>query len=232
MVAEGAETRARRRAIHTVWVSYDHMLLPSGVAATPAEVDAYFATQEGRAETAAVTALAAELTDRNAELPEADSFLSAPVGGVPYGAALHIASPYDAIGFVRNLVFELATPRDYAVYDPQLAWLMDPAGHIPVTVTHGGAGEFPYLTETLAYFWIRELADPNPYLIVEREPQVYIQTYRSSEQDFTLEYRDGGPDRHFTTQVQGPDTVAQLIWGWTRGNRERLDQLSWERLDI
>ncbi|MBF6349905.1 MULTISPECIES: hypothetical protein [Nocardia] len=213
-------------------MSYDHMLLPSGVAATPAEVDAYFATQEGRAETAAVTALAAELTDRNAELPEADSFLSAPVGGVPYGAALHIASPYDAIGFVRNLVFELATPRDYAVYDPQLAWLMDPAGHIPVTVTHGGAGEFPYLTETLAYFWIRELADPNPYLIVEREPQVYIQTYRSSEQDFTLEYRDGGPDRHFTTQVQGPDTVAQLIWGWTRGNRERLDQLSWERLDI
>ncbi|MFI1464991.1 hypothetical protein [Nocardia carnea] len=213
-------------------MSYDHMLLPSGVAATPAEVDAYFVTQEGRAETPAVAALAAELNDRNAELPEADSFLSTSVGGVPYGAALHIAGPYDAIGFVRNLVFELATPRDYAVYDPQLTWLIDPAGHIPVTVTHGGAGEFPYLTETLAYFWVRELADPNPYLIVEREPQFYIQTYRNSTQDFTLEYRDGAPDRHFTTQVAGADTVAGLIWDWTRRNHERLDQLSWELLEM
>lgn len=208
------------------------MLLPSGVAATPAEVDAYFATQEGRAETPQVAALATELNDRNAELPEADSFLSAPVGGVPFGSALHIASPYDAIGFVRNLVFELATPRDYAVYDPQLAWLIDPADHIPVTVTHGGAGEFPYLTETLAHFWVRELADPNPYLIVEREPQAYIQTYRSSADDFTLEYRDGAPDRHFSTQVEGPDTVAELIWDWTRGAHERLDRLSWQRLEI
>ncbi|WP_280399551.1 hypothetical protein [Nocardia carnea] len=213
-------------------MSYDHMLLPSGVAATPAEVDAYFVTQEGRAETEPVAALARELNDRNAELPEEDSFLSAPVGGVPYGAALHIASPYDAIGFVRKLVFELATPRDYAVYDPQLAWLVDPAGHIPVTVTHGGAGEFPYLTETLADFWVRGLADPNPYLIVERADQVYIQTYRESEQDFTLEYRDGAPDRHFTTQVTGPDTVAELIWAWTRRDQERLAQLPWKRLDL
>src|SRR5690606_8498143 len=68
----GGETRARRCAVDTVGVSYDHMLLPSGVAATPAEVDAYFVTQEGRAETPAVAAMAAELNDRNAELPEAD----------------------------------------------------------------------------------------------------------------------------------------------------------------
>ncbi|MFI5715103.1 hypothetical protein [Nocardia sp. NPDC051750] len=212
-------------------MSYDHMLLPSGVAATPAEADAYFATQEGQDEATGVAAMAAELNDRNAELPESDSFLSAPVGGVPYGTALHIASPYDAIGFVRNLVFELATPRGYAVYDPQLTWLIDPAGHIPVTVTHGGAGEFPYLTETLAGFWVRELAEPNPYLIVEREAEVYIQTYRSSAENFTLEYRDGGPDRHFTAEVTGAATVAELIWDWTRRDGTRLDRVPWKQLE-
>lgn len=125
-------------------VSYDHVLLPSGVASTPAEVDAYLATQQGQPETADIAALAQELNARNDELPESDSFLSvSPLGGAATGAALQVPSPYDAIGFVRELLFRLATPRDYAIYDPQLTWLIDPAGHIPVTVTHGGAGEFP-----------------------------------------------------------------------------------------
>ncbi|MGW1743062.1 hypothetical protein ACWCPQ_30130 [Nocardia sp. NPDC001965] len=214
-------------------MSYDHVLLPSGVASTPAEVDAYLTAQQGQPEAAAVAELAAELSARNAELPESDNFLSvSPLGGAATGAVLQVPSPYDAIGFVRELLFELATPRDYAVYDPQLTWLIDPAGHVPLTVTHGGAGEFPYLTETLARFWVRELADPNPYLIVERAPEVYIQTYRESAEDYTVEFRDGGPDRHFTARVTGPDAVADLIWDWTRRDRTRLDRLPWERLDL
>lgn len=209
------------------------MLLPSGVASTPAEVDAYLTTQQGRPVTAGVAALAAELNDRNAELPEADTFLSvSPLGEAPTGTVLQVPSPYDAIGFVRELLFRVATPRDYAVYDPQLTWLIDPAGHVPVTVTHGGAGEFPYLTETLAGFWVRELAAPNPYLIVERAPEVYIQTYRESADTFTVEYRDGGPDRHFAAQVTGPDTVAGLVWDWAREDRSRLDALAWQRLEL
>ncbi|GGL34119.1 hypothetical protein [Nocardia jinanensis] len=214
-------------------MSYDHVLLPSGVAFTPAEVDAYLTTQQGQPESAVVAELAAELNARNAELPESDSFLSvSPLGGAPTGSALQVPSPYDAIGFVRELLFELATPREYAVYDPQLTWLIDPAGHIPVTVTHGGAGEFPYLTERLAADWVRELADPNPYLIVERELEVYIQTYRESEQDYTVEYRDGGSDRHFTALVTGPDAVAGLIWDWAREDRARLDSVPWKRLEL
>lgn len=209
------------------------MLLPSGVASTPAEVDVYLTTQQGQPETAVVAELAAELNARNADLPESDSFLSvSPLGGAPTGAVLPVPSPYDAIGFVRDLLFELATPRDYAVYDPQLTWLFDPAGHVPVTVTHGGAGEFPYLTAALAATWVHELAAPNPYLIVERAPEVYIQTYRESAEDYTVEFRDGGPDRHFTARVTGPGAVADLIWDWARQDRARLDRLSWERLEL
>jgi hypothetical protein len=214
-------------------VSYDHVLLPSGVAATPAEVDAYLTSQQGMPATAEIAAIAAELGARNAELPEEDSFLSVtPLEGTPTGAMLPVPSPYDAIGFVRDLLFQLATPRNYAIYDPQLTWLIDPAGHIPVTVTHGGAGEFPYLTETLATMWMRELIDPNPYLIVERAPEIYIQTYRESADEYTLEYRDGGADRHFTTIVTGSDTVAGLIWDWAREDRTRLDRLPWEPLTL
>lgn len=218
---------------YAVLVSYDHVLLPSGVAMTIAQVDAYLATQQGRPETESVAAMAAELNRRNAELPEQDGFLSTvPVGGAATGAVLHVPCPYDAIGFVRHLLFEIATPLNYAVYDPQLAWLMDPAGHVQALVTHGGAGEFPYLTKALADQWISELAPPNPYLVVERDEQVYIQTYRDKSGTFTLEYRDGAPDQHFGITVTDPQTVADLIWDWAIDDRTRLQALPWSRITV
>lgn len=212
-------------------VSYDHILLPSGTASTPAEADAYLTAQQGEPASEAAAWLAAEVNRRNEELPEQDGFLSvAPIEA--HGGALHVASPYDAIGHVRALLFELATPRDHAVYDPQLAWLIDPAGHVPVTVTHGGAGEFPYLTEHLVRQWVPELSEPGPYLIVEREPEVYIQTFRDDEHSYILEYRDGSPDQHFGTRLTEPGRVADLIWDWTVGDQARLAELTWDRVDL
>lgn len=214
-------------------VSYDHVLLPSGVASTITEVDAFLAAQQGIAETQLVARIAAELNARNAGLPEADTFLStAPVGGAATGAALQVSAPYDAIGFVRQLLFEIATPLNYAIYDPQLAWLIDPAGHVPVTVTHGGAGEFPYLTENLANQWVSELAPPNPYLVVERTDQDYIQTYREKSGGYTLEYRAGGPDKHFGTRVGDAPTVATMIWSWTTGDPTPLQTLPWTSVEL
>jgi hypothetical protein len=214
-------------------VSYDHLLLPSGVATTPAEVDAYLTGQRGRPETEPVAAIAAELNRRNAALPKADGFLAEhPVGGADTGAVLHISSPYDAIGHLRGLLFELATPHDYAVYDPQLTWLIDPAGHVEVAVTHGGAGEFPYLTRALIEHWIPGLAEPNPYLIVERGPQVYIQTLLAPGGEYTLEYRDGAPDRHYGTRLADAQQVAELIWDWATEDRTRLNTLNWTPVDL
>ncbi|MFE3441985.1 hypothetical protein ACFXNW_03040 [Nocardia sp. NPDC059180] len=213
-------------------MSYDHILLPSGAATTPAEVDAYLTTQQGQPEAEIVAAIAAEVNRRNEELPEEDTFLgSGPVGGAATGSILQISSPYDAIGFVRELLFELATPQNYAIYDPQLTWLMDPAGHVPVSVSHGGAGEFPYLTEPLAQRWVAELAAPNPYLVVSRGEQEYIQTYRE-EPDYILEYRDGAPDRHFTTRLDDSARVAELIWAWTARDDSTLEDVAWTRLKL
>ncbi|MFI9505701.1 hypothetical protein [Nocardia sp. NPDC052566] len=214
-------------------MSYDHVLLPSGAASTLAEVDAYLSSQQGIAETEVVAALAAALNKRNAELPQDDTFLSTEsVGGAATGAALHVACPYDAIGYVRQLLFALATPLDYAVYDPQLAWLMDPADHVPATVTHGGAGEFPYLTKSLAYQWVSGLTPPNPYLIVERGDQFYVQTYRDKSGSYTLEYRDGAPDKHFGITIPDAPTVSALIWDWATNDRTRFQALPWTRVTL
>ncbi|MCM6772655.1 hypothetical protein NDR87_06685 [Nocardia sp. CDC159] len=214
-------------------MSYDQVLLPSGVASTPAEVDAYLTGQQGRPESEQVAAIAAELNRRNEALPERDAFLdTAPVGGAETGTALYVSSDYDAIGHLRALLFELATPRGYAVYDPQLAWLIDPAGHVPVTVTHGGAGEFPYLTGVLVDLWVPTLSAPNPYLIAEREPQRYVQTFRDETGRYTIEYRDGSPDRHFGTQTADAALVADLIWGWATEDRGRFGELDWRPVEL
>ncbi|NNH73271.1 hypothetical protein HLB23_26015 [Nocardia uniformis] len=214
-------------------MSYDHILLPSGAATTPAEVDAHLTAQQGVPEAEIVAEIASELNRRNEELPEEDGFLSVfPLGGIDHGSALHLASPYDAIGYVRALLFELATPRGYAVYDPQLAWLFDPADRIAATVTHGGAGEFPYLTRELVDLWIPTLAEPGPYLIVERADQEYIQTYRHPDGRYALEYRDGSPDKHFVTELGDAAAVAELIWDWTTGDRTRFGALDWEQLAL
>ncbi|MBL1073513.1 hypothetical protein JK358_03820 [Nocardia sp. 2] len=211
-------------------MSYDHVLLPSGAASTLAEVDAYLTTQDGQPATAVVAEIAAELDKRNAELPEADAFLGAPAADGGIGATLFVSTPYDSIGHVRNLLFELATPHGYAVYDPQLAWLVDPAGRVPATVTHGGAGEFPYLTRELAHLWIPGLGEPGPYLIVETGDQVYIQTYRHPNGVYDLEYREGSADKHFTITVDDAAEVADLVWEWASGDRTRFDTLNWRRL--
>jgi len=214
-------------------VSYDHVLLPSGAATTSAEVEDYLTAQQGRPEAEEVAAIAIELNRRNFELPEADSFLSVDsVGGQEAGAALHVPSPYDAIGHVRGLLFELATPRNYAVFDPQLSWLIDPADRVEVAVTHGGAGEFPYLTKKLVDEWIPGLAEPGPYLIVESGPEVYIQTYRNGPDDYTVEYREGSADRHFGTRLTDARQVADLVWEWTTGDRAGVAALSWDRVDL
>ncbi|MEV0357453.1 hypothetical protein AB0H71_15455 [Nocardia sp. NPDC050697] len=214
-------------------MSYDLVLLPSGVASTVPEAEEFLDANEGAPESAVIAEIAAELNRRNGALPEDDSFLSvAPIGGHATGATLPVPMPYDAIGFGRALLFELATPRGYALFDPQLAWLIDPAGHLPLAVSHGGAGEFPYLTERLTRDWVAGLTAPNPYLVVDRGPHDYIQTYREESGEYTLEYRDGAPDRHFGTTLPDPATVAALIWDWARGERDSFDRVPWTPVEL
>ncbi|BAW03560.1 hypothetical protein [Nocardia seriolae] len=213
-------------------MSYDLVLLPSGAAASPAEVDEYLTAQDGRPAVEAVGAIAAELDERNSELPEADSFLGAPAADGVLGAALFVSTPYDSLGHTRDLLFELGTPRGYAVWDPQLAWLMDPADSVVATVTHGGAGELPYLTRGLVEDWIPELGQPGPYLIVETGDQVYIQTYRHPDGHYDLEYRDGSADKHFAATATDPRIVADLIWGWATGDRSGFAALDWQKLSF
>src|SRR5690606_11241610 len=106
-----------------------------------------------------------------------------------------------------------------------------PSGHVPVQVSHGGAGEFPYLTKALAERWVAELAAPNPYLVVSRGEQDYIQTYHQ-EPEYILEFRDGSPKKHFAATLDDASRVSALIWAWATGDRSALDDVAWTKLKL
>lgn len=73
------------------------------------------------------------------------------------------------------------------------------------------------------------------FLIVQRIPdlpEVYIQVWHETGGDYTLEHRDGGPDRHFETTLGGPEPVITAIAGWAEARDGWGDALTWSLLDL
>jgi hypothetical protein len=83
----------------------------------------------------------------------------------------------------------LTMDRGVGVYDIQLSRLYDPRGHVEVEVTLGDDLMLPYLTPAL----LRDLVlrpfwpDPeNPFFVVARAGEEYIQTYRNPDGSYQL----------------------------------------------
>ncbi|MFD7335510.1 DUF6891 domain-containing protein [Streptomyces violascens] len=73
------------------------------------------------------------------------------------------------------------------------------------------------------------------FLVVQRIPDlpdVFVQVWHDAGGAYTLEYRDGGPDRHFGTTLEGPAPVIAAMTGWARAREDWNAGLDWERLDL
>ena len=83
---------------------------------------------------------------------------------------------------------------------------------------------------------VRRIGDPgDTFLVVERIPDlpdVYIQVLHRAGEDYTLEHRDGGPDRHFQAGLDGPEAVVAAMTGWARLNDGWDAGIAWEALDL
>ena len=83
---------------------------------------------------------------------------------------------------------------------------------------------------------IRRIGDPgDTFLVVERIPDlpdVYIQVLHRTGEGYTLEYRDGAPDRHFQTRLAAPEPVITAMTGWARLKDDWDAGIAWEPLDL
>ncbi|MEU3502628.1 hypothetical protein ABZ726_18330 [Streptomyces hundungensis] len=78
-------------------------------------------------------------------------------------------------------------------------------------------------------------AEDDRFLVVQRIPdlpEVFIQVWHEAGEGYTLEYRDGGPDRHFRATPDEPEPVIAAMTGWARGSEGWEAGLDWRRLEF
>ncbi|MEU4779981.1 hypothetical protein [Micromonospora sp. NPDC023633] len=75
------------------------------------------------------------------------------------------------------------------------------------------------------------------FLVVNRtgapDGQTFIQCAETRDDDgmwrLVVEYREGGPDRHFRAYVDELDVLQSVITGWAAGRLDWRGGLEWER---
>ncbi|MGW7491468.1 DUF6891 domain-containing protein [Streptomyces sp. NPDC054786] len=78
-------------------------------------------------------------------------------------------------------------------------------------------------------------ADDDHFVVVERFPeadQVFVQTWRDGDGPFTVEYRDGGPERHFRAESGDAERVVAVFLDWARGGEAWRTALDWQGADL
>ncbi|WHU47735.1 hypothetical protein QNM97_01590 [Gordonia sp. L191] len=131
----------------------------------------------------------------------------------------------------REVVIPLAAVWGFDVYDPQENLYIDTEHAVPISVHHGTVGRFPMLGPRMLDTLIGRLVDPHPFLIIERDSEVYAQTRVRDDGRFDLEYRDGSAERHFAT-VTDPDRLPGHLWAWVLGGPAALSDMEWTKLDL
>ncbi len=131
-----------------------------------------------------------------------------------------------------QLLLQIAAARDLVLVDLSSSNAWWPGPGKPVSVQTGddirrGSVTLDELTGLVA-----ALHDPDPFLILGLESEVFSQTYKLSENEYIVEYRAGDAEHHFTTTVGSGDEAAKLLWGWLNRSPGWDEGLEWERINL
>jgi hypothetical protein len=107
-----------------------------------------------------------------------------------------------------------------------------PAPGDPIGVIAGYGTRLGALTRGRLASLLADLPPQDPWLVLERDLHVYVQTYRQADGTFLLERRDGGPDRHFKTTLTRESDVTARMWAWVSSDPRWSLDLEWERVAL
>ncbi|WP_231510166.1 DUF6891 domain-containing protein [Streptosporangium roseum] len=109
-------------------------------------------------------------------------------------------------------------------------------GMLAITVFTEGGGRYVRAAAEELVALVRRLGrQGDRFLVVQRIPDlpdVFIQVWHEEGSDYTLEHRDGAPDRHFQVIFDMPDLVIATIADWARLKGDWDSGLDWTRLNL
>jgi hypothetical protein len=171
-----------------------------------------------------------ELLDELSETVSASFVIARPADSRGVVIATH--RPED--GLLRHLLLS-TMERGLTVYDLELFRLYDPLERIEVDVSLPGELTLPYVTPALLRDLVMRPTWPEPdepYFIVTRGDEVFIQTYRDDDGHYQLEHRDGGADAHFAFRTPDSGLVADVMWAWATRDPRWRTAVEWRRLEF
>jgi hypothetical protein len=174
-----------------------------------------------------------EELDRIDAIGEDSGFLSMwPVDSSALGAILCTRWPqWDRTIYT---LLELTKDRGLAMVDLQRLQVFDPRGRVDIQVTIANGTRLPYLTEQIVYDVMADQDYYGDHIVAERAQDTYVQSLYRHGADCQVEYRAGGPDRHFQTLTTDRSLVPRLIAAWLQDGpaADLLQAQHWRRLEF
>lgn len=107
---------------------------------------------------------------------------------------------------------------------------------LEITVqTENGERHAGVSAEELAGLVRRIGGEGDRFLVIERIPDethVFAQVWHATDDDYTVEHRDGSADRHFGARTEQVETVIAAVTGWARREQGWDGGLDWSLLKL
>ena len=153
-----------------------------------------------------------------------------PLDVVPGGVA--VPTTYAHVDDNLVVLLRLSARHGLVLVDLNSETVHRPEPGEPVGVKAGDGTRLGSLTYPRLESLLSGLPASDPWLVLERDQDVYVQTLRQQDGSFVLEYRDGDPDRHFGTKVADVQEVLDRMWGWLNDRPDWSVDADWDRVQF
>lgn len=149
-----------------------------------------------------------------------------------YDGGVAVPTTYADVDSNLVTLLWLAAEQGLVLVDLSTERVHPPAPGQPVGVIAGDGSRLGALTRERLESLLADLPRTDPWLVLERERDVYVQTYRQDDGTFLLERRGGSADRHFRTILTDRSEVADRMWAWLSGEPGWSRDITWERVTL
>ncbi len=130
------------------------------------------------------------------------------------------------------VLLRLAARHGLVLVDLNAGRVHRPAPGEPVGVKAGDGTRLGALTYARLESLIHDLPSSDPWIVLERAPELYVQTLRQDDGTYVLEHRAGAADRHFGTSVPDTPEVITRLWAWLRREPNWDADLEWDPVQL